>query len=120
MHSFVSALVIVLWGLISVSTPPVFAATKDAKHFIVDIIAINGEEFKVRDEGGVEGKIHVGADTEKYGQFQPGDRIDAWVYPNGDAKTVMILRSAKIIEEDRQQEAQQRHKEAEQQHQAQR
>ena len=120
MHGFLSALVIVLWGLVSLSPTPGFAATKEAKHFIVEIIAINGDEFKVRDEGGAEGKIHVGADTEKYGQFQPGDRIDAWVYPNGDAKTVMILRSAKIIEEDRQQEAQQRHQEDAQQHQAQR
>ena len=120
MHCVLSALVIVLWGLMSLSPTPGFAATKEAKHFIVDILAINGEEFKVRDEGGAEGKIQVGADTEKYGQFQPGDRIDAWVYPNGDAKTVMILRSAKIIEEDRQQETQQRHQEDAQQHQAQR
>jgi hypothetical protein len=119
MHCVLSALVILFWGLVSTFPIPVFAATKDAKHFIVDIIAINGEEINVRDEGGAEGKIHVGADTEKYGRFQPGDRIDAWVYPDGHAKTVMILRSAKIIEEDRQQEAHQRHQE-DAQHQAQR
>lgn len=81
------------------------AGPKEAKHFIVDVIAINGEEFVVKDEAGAEGKIHVGEDTEKYGHFQPGDRIDAWVYPNGHAKTVIIQRSAATIQEDQQQAA---------------
>jgi hypothetical protein len=82
----------------------VWGAAKDPKHFVVDIVAINGEEFIVKDETGAQGKIRVGPDTEKYGHFQPGDRIDAWVYPNGDAKTIMILRSAAIIQEDQQQQ----------------
>ncbi len=82
------------------------AAPKDPKHFIVDIVAINGEEFVVKDERGTQGQIHVGPDTEKYGHFQPGDRIDAWVYPDGHAKTIMILRSAATIQEDQRQAAQ--------------
>jgi hypothetical protein len=77
------------------------SATQDPKHFIVDVMTINGEEFVVKDEAGTEAKIHVGSDTEKFGHVKPGDRIDAWVYQNGHAKTIMVLRSASIIQEDR-------------------
>lgn len=73
------------------------AAAQDPKHFVVDVVTISGEEFVVKDEAGTEAKIHVGTDTEKFGHVQPGDRIDAWVYPNGHAKTIMILRSAAFI-----------------------
>lgn len=88
--------------LIGVLVMPLTAqgATQDPKHFLVDVVTINGEEFIVKDQGGVEGKIHVGSDTEKYGQIQPGDRIEAWVYPNGHAKTIIIARSASTIKED--------------------
>lgn len=112
MRIILSALVLAL-GSVLFTTASAQAGPKDPEHFIVDIIAINGEEYVVKDERGTEGKIRVGVDTEKYGHFQPGDRIDAWVYPNGDAKTIMILRSAAIIQED------QRQRQAEQQHQTQ-
>ena len=106
MRLFIMALSVTLWSLLSLwPVADSTAAQQEAKHFIVDIVAINGEEFRVKDEGGAERNIHVGGDTEKYGQFQPGDRIDAWIYPNGHARTIVILRSAKIIEEDRQQQA---------------
>jgi hypothetical protein len=80
---------------------------QEAKHFVVDIIAINGDEFTVKDENGKEAIIHVGTETEKFGQLQPGDRVDAWIYPNGQAKTIMILRSASVMKEDREQQKQQ-------------
>jgi predicted RNA-binding protein (virulence factor B family) len=85
---------------------------QEAKHFVVDIISINAEEFVVKDENGKEATIHVGTETEKYGQFQAGDRVDAWIYPNGQTKTLMMIRSASIVKEEKEQhkqrEAQQR------------
>jgi hypothetical protein len=78
------------------------AASQDPKRFTVDIVKIEGDQFFVKDETGKEGEIHVGTDTEQYGRFQPGDRIDAWVFPNGHAKTIIIVRSASIIEQERQ------------------
>ncbi|HKR78526.1 MAG TPA: hypothetical protein VJR69_02380 [Nitrospira sp.] len=100
-------LVLGVWTLFSHSTAD--AAMQEAKHFVVDIISINGEEFVVKDENGKEAHIHVGTETEKFGQLQPGDRVDAWIFPNGQAKTLMILRSASIAkEEQKQREAQQR------------
>jgi hypothetical protein len=81
-------------------------AMQEAKHFVVDIISINGEEFVVKDESGKEAKIHVGTETEKFGQLQPGDRVDAWIFPNGQARTLMILRKASIIKEDQEQQKQ--------------
>lgn len=86
--------------------PPSHGATPEARHFIMDILAVNGEEFVVKDEAGQEGRIQVGTDTEKYGHFQPGDRIEAWVYPNGHAKTVVIIRSASVIQEDQREQNQ--------------
>lgn len=94
------ALGMFLCGLMAWSGPPTASAAvsaQDPKHFIVDVVSISGEEFVVKDEAGTEGKIHVGTDTEKFGHIQPGDRIDAWVLPNGHAKTIMILRSAAFI-----------------------
>ena len=82
------------------------SAVQETTHFVVDIVSINGEEFVVKDENGKEGKIHVDSDTEKFGRLQAGDRIDAWVFPNGHAKTIMILRSGSIIQDERQQQKQ--------------
>jgi predicted RNA-binding protein (virulence factor B family) len=79
---------------------------QEAKHFVVDIISINGDEYVVKDENGKEANIHVGTETEKFGHLQVGDRVDAWIYPNGQAKTMMILRSASIIKEDGEQQKQ--------------
>jgi hypothetical protein len=101
------SLVLGVWTLLSHSTAD--SAMQEAKHFVVDIISINGEEFVVKDENGKEAHIHVGTETEKFGQLQPGDRVDAWIFPNGQAKTLMILRSASIVkEEQKQRETQQR------------
>lgn len=100
------ARVMIVAVVLLASAGSAFAGPKDAKHFIVDIVAINGDEFVVKDERGTQGQIHVGPDTEKYGHFQPGDRIDAWVYPDGHARTIMILRSAATIQEDQRQAAQ--------------
>ena len=80
---------------------------QEAKHFVVDIISINGEEFVVKDENGKEATIHVGTETEKFGQVQAGDRVDAWIFPNGQAKTLMILRSGAIMRAEREQQKQQ-------------
>jgi hypothetical protein len=103
-------LVLGLWTVLSHSTAD--GAMQEAKHFVVDIISINGEEFTVKDENGKEAQIHVGTETEKFGQLKAGDRVDAWIFPNGQARTLMILRSGSIInaerEEQKQQESQQR------------
>ena len=110
------SLVLGVWTLLSHSAAE--SAMQEAKHFVVDIISINGEEFIVKDENGKEANIHVGTETEKFGHLQVGDRVDAWIYPNGQAKTLMILRSASVIKQDqeqqKQQDAQQKHEESQQ------
>src|SRR5688572_28208475 len=110
------SLLLGVWTLFSQSTAE--GAMQEAKHFVVDIISINGEEFVVKDENGKEANIHVGTETEKFGHLQVGDRVDAWIYPNGQAKTIMILRSASVIKQDQtqknQQEAQQKQQESQQ------
>jgi hypothetical protein len=100
MKSWLMSTTLAVSSLLCVTVAPSHSAAPEARHFIVDVVAINGEEFVVKDESGAEGKIQVGTDTEKYGHFQPGDRIEAWVYPNGHAKTVVIIRSASVIQED--------------------
>ena len=101
------SLVLGVWTLLCHSTAD--SAMQEAKHFVVDIVSINGEEYVVKDENGKEAHIHVGTETEKFGQLQPGDRVDAWIFPNGQAKTLMILRSASIVKEEQtQRETQQR------------
>jgi hypothetical protein len=98
------SLIFGVWTLFSHSTAE--SAMQEAKHFVVDIISINGEEFIVKDENGKEATIHVGTATEQFGQIKPGDRVDAWVFPNGQARTLMILRSASIIKEEDEQQKQ--------------
>jgi len=98
------SLVLGVWTLLSHSAAE--SAMQEAKHFVVDIISINGDEFVVKDENGKEANIHVGTETEKFGQLQVGDRVDAWIYPNGQAKTIMILRSASVIKQDQEQRKQ--------------
>ena len=39
---------------------PPKARCRKRKHFVVDIISINGEEFVVKDENGKEATIHCG------------------------------------------------------------
>ena len=98
------SLILGVWTMFSHSTAE--GAMQEAKHFVVDIISINGEEFVVKDETGKEAKIHVGTETEKFGHPQPGDRVDAWIFPNGQAKTLMMIRKASIIKEDQEQQKQ--------------
>ena len=98
------SLVLGVWTLLSHSAAE--SAMQEAKHFVVDIISINGDEFVVKDENGKEANIHVGTETEKFGQLQVGDRVDAWIYPNGQAKTIMILRSASVLKQDQEQRKQ--------------
>ncbi len=98
------SLVLGVWTLLSHS--PAESAMQEAKHFVVDIISINGDEFVVKDENGKEANIHVGTETEKFGHVQVGDRVDAWIYPNGQAKTIMILRSASVIKQEQEQQKQ--------------
>jgi predicted RNA-binding protein (virulence factor B family) len=98
------SLVLGVWTLLSHSTAE--SAMQEAKHFVVDIISINGDEFVVKDENGKEANIHVGTETEKFGHLQVGDRVDAWIYPNGQAKTIMILRSASVNKADQEQQKQ--------------
>jgi predicted RNA-binding protein (virulence factor B family) len=99
------SIVLGVWTLLSHSVAE--SAVQEAKHFVVDIISINGEEFVVKDENGKEANVHVGTETEKFGQLQVGDRVDAWIYPNGQAKTIMILRSASVMKQDQEQKKQQ-------------
>ena len=109
---WIPGLILGVWTLFSHSTAE-GAMQQEAKHFVVDIISINGEEFVVKDENGKEAQIHVGTETEKFGQLQAGDRVDAWIYPNGQAKTLMILRSGALMrEEQKQRETQQQRAEA--------
>jgi hypothetical protein len=58
------SLVLGVWTLLSHSAAE--SAMQEAKHFVVDIISINGEEFVVKDENGKEANIHVGTETEKF------------------------------------------------------
>jgi len=102
---FLPGLVLGVWTLLSHTAAE--SAMQEAKHFVVDIVSINGDEFVVKDENGKEANIHVGTETEKFGHLQVGDRVDAWIYPNGQAKTMMILRSASVIKQDQEQHKQQ-------------
>ena len=104
MKMWLPGLILGVWMLVAHSTAE--SAMQEAKHFVVDIISINGEEFAVKDECGKEATVHVGTETEKFGQFQAGDRVDAWVYPNGQAKTLLIIRKASIIQEEKEQQKQ--------------
>jgi hypothetical protein len=102
MHTLLLAAFLMAGSTILLCGNSVEAASQDPQRLTVDIVKIEGEQFHVKDENGAEGTIHVGSDTEQYGRFQPGDRIDAWVYPNGHAKTILIVRSASIIQEEQQ------------------
>jgi hypothetical protein len=103
MKMWLPGLILGVWML---AHSTAYSAMQEAQHFIVDIISINGEEFAIKDESGKEATVHVGTETEKFGQFQAGDRVDAWIYPNGQAKTLMIIRKASIIQEEKEQQKQ--------------
>ncbi len=73
------------------STAPVTSSPQSIK---VELLRIDGEFYIVKDESGQERRLHVGKDTEVYGQIKPGDLIEVWVQPDGHARTIMIVKSA--------------------------
>jgi hypothetical protein len=105
-----SAMILLMVGSLLSPAPPSEGAAPEARRVLVDVISINGDEFVIKDESGAESTIHVSTDTEKYGRFQPGDRIEAWVYPDGHAKTIIIARSASMIQEEQVQNEQPVHR----------
>lgn len=73
------------------STAPVAGSSQSIK---VELMRIDGESYIVKDESGKERRLHVGKDTEMYGQIKPGDLIEVWIQPDGHARTIMIVKSA--------------------------
>jgi|GEM_PF-3081671 hypothetical protein len=73
------------------STAPVTGSPQSIK---VELLRIDGEFYIVKDESGKERRLHIGKDTEMYGQIKPGDLIEVWVQPDGHARTIMIVKSA--------------------------
>jgi len=92
------ALVLALWGFWT--APQAFSgpdqnvsAPSALPSFEADLLKIDGNQDMVKDSAGVERQIHVGQDTEIFGQTQVGDRVQLWVQPNGYAQTIIIVRS---------------------------
>ena len=93
------AMILALWGFWPVplsfsgleqknlSTPP------PPPSFEADLLRIEGSSYVVKDIVGVERQVHVGKDTEIYGQAKAGDRIQLWVQPDGHAQTIIIVMS---------------------------
>jgi hypothetical protein len=73
------------------STAPVAGSSQSIK---VELMRIDSESYIVKDESGKERRLHVGKDTEMYGQIKPGDLIEVWIQPDGHARTIMIVKSA--------------------------
>ena len=59
--------------------------------FEADLLRIDGNRYVVKDIAGVERQVHVGKDTEIFGQAKAGDRIQLWVQPDGHAQTIIIV-----------------------------
>ena len=92
------ALVLALWGFwtapLAFSSPDQNGREPSAlPSFEADLLKIDGNRYVVKDSTGVERQIHVGQDTEIFGQAKVGDRIQLWVRPNGHAQTIIIVRS---------------------------
>jgi hypothetical protein len=92
------AMIFALWGFWTVplsfsgleqklSTPP------PPPSFEADLLRIEGNSSVVKDIVGVERQVHVGKDTEIFGQAKAGDRIQLWVQPDGHAQTIIIVMS---------------------------
>lgn len=84
-----------LWAMpLSFSGPNQdLSASRAGSSFEADLLRIDGDRYVVKDTAGVERAIHVGTDTEIYGQVKVGDRIQLWVEKNEHARTIMIVRS---------------------------
>lgn len=92
------AMVLVLWSFWTVpasfswleqnlSTPP------PPPSFEADLLRIDGDRYVVKDIVGVERQVHVGKDTEIFGQVKAGDRIQLWVQSDGHAQTITLVMS---------------------------
>jgi len=92
------AMILALWGFWTVplsfswleqnlSTPP------PSPSFEADLLRIDGNSYVVKDIVGVERQVHVGKDTEIFGQAKAGDCIQLWVQPDGHAQTIIIVMS---------------------------
>ena len=63
------------------------------------IVKIEKELYTVKDRSGKEVRLHVDRDTQKGNVnlkdefFKEGDRIEAYVTPNGHAHSISILRA---------------------------
>ncbi len=91
------AVVFVLWGFwtvpLSFSGPDQnLRAPIPPPSFEADLLRIDGNHYVVKDIAGVERSIHVGKDTEIFGQVKAGDRIQLWVQPDGHAQTIALVR----------------------------
>ena len=82
------AMVLILWSFWPVplsfsgleqnlSTPP------PPPSFEADLLRIDGNSYVVKDIVGVERQVHVGKDTEIFGQAKAGDRIQLIMGPAG-------------------------------------
>jgi hypothetical protein len=92
------AMVLVLWSFWTV--PPSFSGLEQnlstpppPPSFEADLLRIDGYRYVVKDSVGVERQVHVGKDTEIFGQVKAGDRIQVWVQPDGHAQTIIIVMS---------------------------
>ena len=89
------ATMLVLWGFWTV--PPSFSGLEEnlspPPSFEADLLRIDGDRYNVKDIVGVERQVHVGKDTEIFGQVKAGDRIQLWVQPDGHAQTIIIVMS---------------------------
>jgi hypothetical protein len=92
------ALLLVLWSFwavsLSFSGPNQSLSTAaPPPSFEADLLRVDGDRYVVKDIAGVERQVHVGKDTEIFGQVKAGDRIQLWVQPDGHAQTIIIVRS---------------------------
>jgi hypothetical protein len=92
------AMVHVLWGFWAV--PPSFSGLEQnlrtpppPPSFEADLLRIDGNRYVVKDIAGVERQVHVGKDTEIFGQAKAGDRIQLCVQPDGHAQAIIIVMS---------------------------
>jgi hypothetical protein len=92
------ALLLILWSLwtvpVSFSGPTQHPSTSSPPlSFEADLLRIDGDRYVIKDITGVERQVHVGKDTEIFGQVKAGDRIQLWVSPDGHTQTIIIVRN---------------------------
>lgn len=74
------AMILALWSFLTV--PLSFSGLKQnlstplpPPSFEADLLRVDGNSYVVKDIGGVERQVHVGKDTEIFGQAKAGHRI---------------------------------------------